>query len=185
VALAAAFTFVLRSPPVRHESIRRKGLDNPIVKDEEARHRLEGLLHGQPLGVLATGAGAGVHATLVAFAATDDLREIVFATSRATRKYEFLQENPRTALLVDDRSNEVRDFRDACAVTAHGIASEVSGRRLDELRDLYLRRHPYLDAFVRAPSCALLSIAVKTYDLVGNFQEVHVLRVGDDSVTSG
>lgn len=150
------------------------------MKDEEVRDRLRRLLHDQPLGVLATSGPDATHATLVAFAATDDLREIVFATSRATRKFEMLQRNPRAALLVDDRSNEVRDFRDASAATAHGLAAEVERSRLDELRGLYLARHPYLEDFVRAPSCALLSIAVATYDLVGNFQEVHVLRVGDE-----
>jgi hypothetical protein len=149
------------------------------MNDEEARDRLRRLLDSQPLGVLAVCGPSGTHATLVAIAATADLREILFATSRATRKFESLQQNPRAALLVDDRSNEVRDFRDASAATAHGLAAEVQGDRLDQLRELYLAKHPYLDEFVRAPTSALLSIAVETYDLVWNFQEVRVLRVSD------
>jgi hypothetical protein len=107
------------------------------------------------------------------------MREIIFATSRATRKFRLLQENPRTSLLVDDRSNEVRDFRDACAATAHGRAAEVDPGQLRELREQYVLKHPYLEEFVRAPSCALMSIAVESYDLVGNFQEVHILRTSD------
>ena len=155
------------------------------MRTEEARERLRRLLNGQPLGVLATAGPDTTHAALVAIAPTEDLREIVFATSRATRKFEFLQRNPRAALLVDDRTNEVRDFRDASAATAHGLAAEVEAGRAEEMRGLYLRRHPYLDEFVRAPSCALLSLAVETYDLVGNFQEVHVLRVRDGLGPSG
>jgi hypothetical protein len=154
------------------------------VKDEERWHRLRSLLHGQPLAVLATCAGTGPHATLVAFAVTEDLREILFATSRATRKFESLKENSSVSLLFDDRSNETRDFRDAAAVTAHGRAAEVGPARLEELRGLYLGKHPYLNDFVRAPSCALLSVAIETYDLVVNFQEVHVLRVGDGFSTT-
>ena len=66
----------------------------------------------------------------------------------------------------------------------HGRAAEVGPARLEELRGLYLGKHPYLNDFVRAPSCALLSVAIETYDLVVNFQEVHVLRVGDGLSTA-
>ncbi len=147
------------------------------MQEEQAQERLRRLLHGQPLGVLATGDGQGVHATLVAFASTDDLREIVFATNRATRKFRMLKESPNAALLVDDRSNEVSDFRDACAATAHGNTAEVESGRLDVLRDLYIRKHPHLEDFVRAPSCALVRMKVAKYDLVGNFQDVCELRM--------
>ena len=81
------------------------------MQDDEVRDRLRRLLREQPLGVLATSGAAGPHATLVAFTVTDDLSEIVFATSRATRKFASLRHDPRAALLVDDRSNEVSDFR--------------------------------------------------------------------------
>ena len=155
------------------------------MKDQEIRARLRRLMNEQPLGVLAVGDTTTMHACLVAFAVTDDLRELVFATSRATRKFRMLEGNPRTALLVDDRSNEVRDFRDASAVTAHGLAEPVEVARLRELRSLYLRKHPYLEEFVSAPSCVLMRIAVETYDVVGNFQEVHILRIGDGSGSHG
>jgi nitroimidazol reductase NimA-like FMN-containing flavoprotein (pyridoxamine 5'-phosphate oxidase superfamily) len=147
------------------------------MKDGKARDRLKLLLEGQSLGVLATCRGDETHATLVAFAFTEDLRELFFATSRGTRKFRALLENPRVALLVDDRSNEVRDFHDASVVTAHGFAHEVDAARRDTLQSVYLEKHPYLEDFVRAPSCALVSIAVESYDLVWNFQEVHVLRI--------
>jgi nitroimidazol reductase NimA-like FMN-containing flavoprotein (pyridoxamine 5'-phosphate oxidase superfamily) len=155
------------------------------MNDEEARDRLRLLLQGQPLGVLATSYSGSTHACLVAFATTDDLGELIFATSRATRKFRMLLQNPDAALLVDDRSNEVRDFRDACAATAHGAAAEVEADRLAELREIYLIKHPHLEDFVRSPSCALLSLEVEKYDLVGNFQEVQVLRMNDESNTSG
>lgn len=149
------------------------------MNDGKVRDRLRRLLEGQSLGVLATCGGDETHATLVAFAYSDDLHEIFFATSRGTRKFNGLLKNPRVALLVDDRSNEVRDFHDASVATAHGRASEVDVTRRDALRRSYLEKHPYLEDFVRAPSCALVSIAVESYDLVGNFQEVHVLRIRD------
>jgi nitroimidazol reductase NimA-like FMN-containing flavoprotein (pyridoxamine 5'-phosphate oxidase superfamily) len=154
------------------------------MKNQEARARLRRLLQSQPLGVLAVGGTETMHATLVAIAATEDLRQVILATSRATRKFELMRRNPRAALLVDDRTNQVSDFRDAQAATAHGLAAEVEAGNMEEMRALYLGRHPYLEEFVRAPTCALMSIAVETYDLVGNFQEVHVLRVGDGLAAS-
>lgn len=155
------------------------------MNDEQVRHRLERLLFEQPLGVLATSAEETVHASLVAFAATGDLMEIVFATDRGTRKYELLQSNPRAALLVDDRCNEVCDFQDACAVTARGTAGEVEEDRREELRKLFLDEHPHLNEFVSEPSCALMRLAVEAYDLVGNFQEVHELRIGNEPEPNG
>ena len=152
--------------------------------DEEARERLRRLLSGQSLGVLATSSGGESHAALVAFGFTEDLQELIFATSRATRKFAAMVDNPHVALLVDDRSNEVADFHDATVATAHGRAGEVEASRLDALRDLYLEKHPYLADFVRAPSCALVRIAVESYDLVNNFQEVHLLRVQDGLASS-
>jgi hypothetical protein len=47
------------------------------------------------------------YASLMAFAATDDLKRLLFATERNTRKYANLVSNPRAALLVDNRSNQV------------------------------------------------------------------------------
>jgi nitroimidazol reductase NimA-like FMN-containing flavoprotein (pyridoxamine 5'-phosphate oxidase superfamily) len=149
------------------------------MTDDEVRDRLRTLFDSQSLGVLATSKASQVHATLVAFAVTDDLGEVVFATSRATRKYEMLRANPRAALLVDNRSNEVSDFRDAVAAAAHGPAEEVEAGRRDGLAALYLRKHPYLREFVGAPTCSLMRILVETYDLVRNFQEVSVLRIRD------
>jgi nitroimidazol reductase NimA-like FMN-containing flavoprotein (pyridoxamine 5'-phosphate oxidase superfamily) len=150
------------------------------MNKDQAWERLRRLLHGQPLGVLATSAANNTHAALVAFVASDDLHELVFATSRATRKFRSLQENSNASLLVDDRRNDVRDFRDACAVTAHGRAAMVDSGRLQELRDRYIQKHPHLEDFVRSPSCALIRIVVESYDLVGNFQEVHTLRMGNE-----
>ena len=47
---------------------------------------LHSLFDAQLLAVLATYAGQGPYTSLVAFAASDDLAEVVFATHRDTRK---------------------------------------------------------------------------------------------------
>ncbi len=134
---------------------------------------IRGLLHSQPLAVLATQSQGQPYANLMAFAATDDGSQVVLATNRATRKFANLLADPRVALLVDSRSNDPRDFTEAAAVTLLGRVWELQGRERLPYLELYLAKHPYLQDFVAQPACALLKIAVEQFILVTRFQEVH------------
>jgi len=124
------------------------------------------------LGVLATDHDSSPYASLVAFVAADDLREILFATSRETRKYRYLQENGRVALLVDNRANAVEDFRGAMAVTILGMAREMLGEEREQLLSRYVEKLPDLAAFVQSPTCALFRVTVSRYSLVEEFNKV-------------
>jgi heme iron utilization protein len=130
------------------------------------------LLKSQRLSVLSTHNAGQPYASLVSFAATPDLMQLLFATTRSTRKYANLTSDARAAMLVDNRSNEETDIHSAMAVTATGVAGEVSGTERREALSLYLLKHPYLKDFVNSPSCAFLKLTVKTYYLVRRFQNV-------------
>jgi hypothetical protein len=108
----------------------------------------------------------------VAFAATSDLKNLVFATTRATRKFANLQSDPRVFMALDNRSNRVADFRKAVAATALGRAREVRGKEREQLAKMYLAKHPHLKEFVTSPTCALVKIRVDVYYLVWRFQNV-------------
>ena len=141
------------------------------------REDLKKLFTTQPLAVLSTQNKGQPYASLVAFAASEDLKALFFATTRATRKYANLSSEPRVAMLVDSRSNEVSDFRWAMAVTAMGTAEEMEGPEKEKVLKIYLAKHPHLDDFVSSPSCALLKIRVERYFVATRFQnviEVHV-----------
>jgi nitroimidazol reductase NimA-like FMN-containing flavoprotein (pyridoxamine 5'-phosphate oxidase superfamily) len=144
---------------------------------EAVEDRLRELFRGQRLGVLASQKEGQPHTSLVAFAATADLRYLLFATPRATRKYAYLQADARVALLVDNRANRDADLHEAMAVTAYGHALEPAGAERAGYLELYLGKHPHLQEFVNAPSCALLAIAVRTYSVVDRFQRVIELAV--------
>jgi nitroimidazol reductase NimA-like FMN-containing flavoprotein (pyridoxamine 5'-phosphate oxidase superfamily) len=143
-----------------------------LTTPTEFKRRLRELFASQQLAVLATDAGGRPYTSLIAFAATEDLTRLIFATTRATRKFTNIQENPHVSLMIDSRSNQVSDFRNAVAVTAMGTAAEVSGESRARLVERYLKRHPHLKSFVDAPSCALLQVAVAQYYLVSRFQNV-------------
>jgi len=68
---------------------------------------LRTLLKTQPLAVMVTQQGGHPYTSLVAFAASEDLRRIVFVTSRATTKYRNLFDAPCVSLLIDSRSDAV------------------------------------------------------------------------------
>lgn len=140
----------------------------------EFRQQLRELFGDQRLAVLATDAGGRPYTSLVAFAATPDLCRLVFATTRATRKFSNILENAHVSLLIDNRANQVADFRNAVAVTVLGTAAEVTGAGKEPLLSLYLARHPHLASFVEAPSCALLQVSVEQFYLVSRFQNVSV-----------
>lgn len=134
--------------------------------------KIRGLFVSQQLAVLATSQGGQPYTSLVAFAFSDDLRQLFFATTRATRKFANLQAEPRVSLLIDNRSHRSDDFREAIAVTALGRAQEVNGSERQALLDLYLTRNTGLKEFATAPTCALLQVEVTRYSLVSRFQNV-------------
>jgi nitroimidazol reductase NimA-like FMN-containing flavoprotein (pyridoxamine 5'-phosphate oxidase superfamily) len=135
------------------------------------------LFKTQRLAVLSTQSSGQPYASLVAFVSDEDLAHLYFATARTTRKYHNLNADPRVAILMDSRSNLESDIHEAVAVTAVGTASELSGQDKKQGIELYLSKHPYLQDFVRAESCALIRVAVKTYYLVTRFQQVMELHI--------
>lgn len=130
------------------------------------------LFASQKLAILATVREQQPFTNLVAFAATNDLKHLVFATPRATRKFVNLSKNPKIAMTIDNRQNVTADFSDAAAVMAIGKAVEATGPEKEPLLQLYLAKHPELEAFVSAPSCALIDVRVAKYDIVRRFQNV-------------
>ena len=138
---------------------------------------LRGLFSSQSLAVLATYGSGQTYGSLVAFAATDDLKSLLLATTRATRKYDNLIRHPKVALVMDNRTNQESDFQRAVAVTATGTVREVGTSERDRLLNLYLSKHPNLREFVTSPTCALLRVDVDTYYVVSQFQNVMELHI--------
>lgn len=143
-----------------------------MEQTNEARLELSRLLNSQRLAVLGTHNGGQPYASLVSFAAAPDLTHLLFATTRSTRKYANLISDPRAAMLIDNRSNHETDIHSAMAVTATGAVGELLDTERAEAQVRYLAKHPYLEEFVRSPSCALIRLAVRTYYLVTRFQNV-------------
>jgi nitroimidazol reductase NimA-like FMN-containing flavoprotein (pyridoxamine 5'-phosphate oxidase superfamily) len=148
-----------------------------MEKTAQLKEFLKDLFSSQRLAVLATQSKKQPYGNLVAFMATNDLKHLLFATTRATRKYANISSNPRIAMVVDNRSNQEADFHQAAAVTATGVVKEIEGPEKNRFQKLYLAKHPYLKEFVSSPTCALLKVEVETYYIVNRFQNVVELHI--------
>ena len=151
-----------------------------MSREEHTRQAVHKLLRQQQLGVLSTAGENGPYASLVAFAVSDDNRQLFFVTPRATRKFANMSANAQVALLVNNSINNPEDFHEAAAVTAVGIASPVSLPERETICQQYLAKHPYLEEFAHAPSCEFIKIKVARYILVERFQNVTEYRIDHD-----
>ena len=143
-----------------------------MEKPEDIQKHLRNLFTSQSLAVLATQNEAQPYASLVAFVATDDIQHIYFVTPKTTRKFANLTADGRVALLINNSTNQSSDFHQAISVTAVGDAEEITGPDREQQLSPYLAKHPYLEEFAKAPTCALVRVTVRSYFLVKNFQKV-------------
>jgi len=148
-----------------------------LKENEKIREILRELFASQKLAILGTHQGGQPYGSLVAFAVSPDLKNLFFATTRATRKFANLQADSRVSMVLDNRSNRVIDFRKAVAATALGRAKEVRGEERKRLAKIYLAKHPHLKDFIASPTCALVRIRVEVYYLVWRFQNVFEWKV--------
>jgi nitroimidazol reductase NimA-like FMN-containing flavoprotein (pyridoxamine 5'-phosphate oxidase superfamily) len=142
----------------------------------DPRELLRGLFASQKLAVLATQDEGQPYGNLVAFAETDDLKHLIFVTSRNTQKYANVTENAKVALLIDSRRNQISDFHTAVAVTAIGAAEEITGNEREFLARVYVAKHPHLAEFMDRPDNAVIRITVSDYVVAGfdKAQRVHL-----------
>jgi heme iron utilization protein len=148
-----------------------------LAEDElQLRKLLKDLFKNQLFASLATQQLTRPYTNLIAFAATQDIKDILFITRRETRKYANLLSNNNVSVLIDNRSNSDADFRNAIAVTAVGTAEEVKDQNRDTLLHLYLAKHHSMEKFAHSPESALFQIKVKKYFIVRKFQEVMELK---------
>jgi nitroimidazol reductase NimA-like FMN-containing flavoprotein (pyridoxamine 5'-phosphate oxidase superfamily) len=145
--------------------------------NKQIRRRLGELFDSQNLAALSTHHDGQPYASLVAFYADDDLKHIYFVTPRTTRKFANLSADNRVAMMVNSSTNRVSDFHQAISVTAVGKAKDVAGADKKRILNRYLAKHPYLEEFVRSPTCALVGMAVGSYFMVKNFQHVMELHL--------
>jgi heme iron utilization protein len=149
---------------------------------ETVEHDIRQLLQNEQLAVLSTERQGQPYASLVAFAVTEGLGDLVFCTPKATRKFSNLADNPQVAMLINNCRNRTSDIDDAVSVTAVGRAVEVVDTSREDLSALYLQKHPHLKEFLQAESTSMVRIRVERYFMVRKFQDVYAYEIDSSNV---
>lgn len=144
------------------------------MKEKDLPGLLRDIFASQKVAVLATSAEGQPYGSLVAFAVTGDLGQLLFATARSTRKYTNLLGDPRVTLVVDNRGELRSGLSNALAVTAVGKAVELTGGTKEQAVEVFVSRHPYLADFVGSRDIALFAAEVEYYVISSFDQGVRV-----------
>ena len=143
---------------------------------EELKKSVKKLGKEQLFAVLATVNEGQPYVSLVAFALTDDIKNLVFVTPRETRKFRYLEKNSRVSLLIDNSSNQSLDITEALAVTVSGNAIEAKGSQREKLLKLFIEKHADLKDFSESEDSVIVCIDIKRLDIVEKFKNVEVLE---------
>jgi heme iron utilization protein len=147
------------------------------MNTSDAQNMITKLLSGQNLGVLATLGQEYPYQSIVAFSASPDQKQLLFATLRETNKYRNLKQQPHVSMFIDNRLNQEADFVDTIGMTVLGTARELNDAECGGYRTPFLQKHPRLEEFLSSPDCALFLIEVSVYYVVWNFSQVMEVRM--------
>jgi nitroimidazol reductase NimA-like FMN-containing flavoprotein (pyridoxamine 5'-phosphate oxidase superfamily) len=152
----------------------RKSIPTKVSKGNvSVLDRLRLLDKTQMHAVLATDSEGQPYTSLIAYALTPDMKKVVFATPRATRKFKNILKNRLVSLLIDTRSNTERDYMDAESVTILGNAYSLRrGKKLSDLAEILKKKHPELIEFIDSPETAIVCIEISQCIHVTRFQSV-------------
>lgn len=145
-----------------------------LPQNSNLKATLKKLLKNSLYGVLATQYKSQPYTSLLAYAFTDDLRNIIFVTPQTTRKYKLLNNCKRVAFQIDNRANSPVNIMHIESITATGQAHQIKLESLEYKKffKILMKRHSYLKEFIESPSCCIFSINVVRYFHVIRFQEV-------------
>ena len=142
-----------------------------MEKFAELSDLIKRVIASQRFAVLATQSEGQPYGNLIAFAEAENLRSLLFVTSRKTRKYSNILASKKVAVLIDSRTNQALDLNNAVAITALGTIEEANIANKGHLSGIYLSKHPQLKDFLYKPSNALMKISVNDY-VVATFETV-------------
>ena len=137
--------------------------------------RLKVFNETQYFAVLATDDNGQPYTSLISFAVTPDLKKVIFATPKETRKYKNILNTKNAAILIDNRSNTRENLMATEAITIIGTARHVRrGNIRGELAAIFLEKHPELEEFIQSDTTALIVLQASRCIHVGKFQTISV-----------
>ena len=135
----------------------------------EIRDFIRQVLSANRFAVLATVSEGKPHSSFVAYTASGDSLQLIFATYRHTRKYANLKQNNQVSMLIENSKDRSTDIT---VLTATGKAFEVDATDGEALLQTHLRQHPELNDFLLSSECAVFRVDVEAYQLVLGIDDI-------------
>jgi nitroimidazol reductase NimA-like FMN-containing flavoprotein (pyridoxamine 5'-phosphate oxidase superfamily) len=149
------------------------------AKEKSMIDKMKALVKHKDTCVLATASQNKPHCSLMAFATNDECSEIYMVTSRDSKKYRNLMQNPTVSLLVDTRDEaQDSDLLKAKALTIEGEFRQIedTGKK-DFVRDRLRAKHPHLEALISDPNSEVFSIRVVSFLLLEGPTDAHFEQI--------
>jgi len=159
--------------------VTKKTLPHKVRKgNASVLDRLTFLNSSQMHAVLATDSNGQPYTSLIAYTLTPDMKGVVFATPKSTRKYKNILRNSHVSLLIDTRSNTTKDYMQAESITIFGDARPVrKGKEWSKSAQVLTKKHPQLIGFIDSPEIALVFVKITRCIHVTKFQTVSEWRI--------
>jgi nitroimidazol reductase NimA-like FMN-containing flavoprotein (pyridoxamine 5'-phosphate oxidase superfamily) len=137
--------------------------------------KMKGLIREKDICVLSTVSGNKPHCSLMAYTTDSECRKFYMVTSRETRKYRNLTDNPNVSLLIDTREENRGPHRNqASALTVSGQIEEIRDlKKQREISHLLLERHPHLEELFNRDDTAILCVKPDSFLLLRGVSEAY------------
>jgi nitroimidazol reductase NimA-like FMN-containing flavoprotein (pyridoxamine 5'-phosphate oxidase superfamily) len=150
--------------------------------EAEILAEIKGLCEDQPFAVLATQGEGQPYVSLISFAISEDLRQLVFSTPTQTRKFTLISGNKKVSLMIDNRSQQPESINLICGLTITGEARVLNDpNEIKKWGQALTKKHNYLRKFVESPSSNLILVETTRFFYVRRFQEVYQWTPGSNS----
>ncbi|NDV22114.1 pyridoxamine 5'-phosphate oxidase family protein [Desulfovibrio sp. JC022] len=122
--------------------------------------------------VLATSGEDGIHTSLMAYASSADCNEIYMVSSRKSRKWKNLSQNPQVSLLIDDRDGKLSDRRNEIkALTVKGIFIPVTDdAEIKTIKSAIAETAPAIADAFSGPENSVIRIKADSFQLLNGPQ---------------
>ena len=125
--------------------------------------------------VLATAADNNPHCSLMTYVTDDDCREIYMVTSRKTKKFHNLSENPSVSLLIDTREEDYGSQNPkSIALTITGVFTQLADEnKKSKIRYEMASKHPTIRDLTKNPNSEIICVKIVSFLLLNGPTEAH------------
>lgn len=125
--------------------------------------------------VMATATDNNPHCSLMTYVTDDDCREIYMVTSRKTKKFQNLSENPSVSLLIDTREEDYGSQNPMLrALTISGVFTQLGDEnKKSTIRSEMASKHPNIRDLIKNPDSEIICIKIVSLLLLNGPSEAH------------